>query len=166
MLPYTNPLAYRQLRTWQQANEILELTEEFIKTLPQKEPSKSHMDRSARSTVRNIEEGFRRTTTQEYINFLGFSAGSNEELLGDYGHCIKGNKGNLEIAKKTEWLCKGEGKMLYNQIKALERKMILEKTMPANEVLRKRSNDNRKNEKEFDEFLKKTLRELNGDKGQ
>lgn len=162
MLPYKNPLGYKQLRTWQQANEILLLTEEYIITLPSKEPARSHMDRSARSTVRNIEEGFRRTTTREYINFLGFSAGSNEELMGDFEHCLKGNKGDLGMAEKGLWLCKGEGKMLFNQIKALERKMITDKTLSANESARYILKENREKREEFDKYLKSILK---GQKG-
>lgn len=162
MIPYTNPLAYKQLRTWTQAGEILELTEEFVKTLPQKEPARSHMDRSARSTVRNIEEGFRRTTTQEYVNFLGFSAGSNEELLGDFQHCLKGDKGDKGMALKGEYLCKGEGKMLFNQIKALERKMVNEKTLPVRENLRQVIIRSKRKEDEFDKYLEGILK---GSKG-
>lgn len=162
MLPYTNPLAYKQLRTWQQANEILQLTEDFIKTLPPKEPARGHMDRSARSTVRNIEEGFRRTSTREYLSFLGFSAGSNEELMADFEHCIKGKLGDKERAEKGFWLCKGEGKMLFNQIQALERKMITEKTLPANEGVRRAIEINRKREKEFSQYLKGFLKGKKG----
>jgi len=162
MLPYKNPLAYKELRTWQQANEILKITEEFVKALPLNTPAKTHMDRSARSTVRNIEEGFRRTTTKEYIDFLGFSAGSNEELLADFEHCVKGNLGDAERAKKGFYLCKGESTMLFRQIKALEQKTIKEKTMSANDLARielKRQVDEKK---KFDEFLKNHLK---GDKG-
>ncbi|MFA7253864.1 MAG: four helix bundle protein [Patescibacteria group bacterium] len=164
MIPYKNPLAYKQLRTWQQANEILDLTEEYIKTLPQKEPARSHMDRSARSTVRNIEEGFRRTTTNEYISFLGFSAGSNEELMADFEHCIKGKVGDQERAEKGFWLCKGEAKMLFNQIKALEQKTIREKTLTGNDLARielKRRSDK---EKEFDKYLENFLKDNKKDK--
>jgi len=169
MLPYKNPLAYKQLRTWQQANEILELTEEFIKTLPSKASEKGHMDRSARSTVRNIEEGFRRTTTREYISFLGFSAGSNEELLGDFQHCLKTGKGDKKLALRGEYLCKGEGKMLFNQIKALENKMVREKTMSANDRARLILQKEKQKQKAEDRWLKRETariqREAKGGKG-
>ena len=164
MIPYTNPLAYKQLRTWQQANEILELTEKFIKILPQKEPARDHMDRSARSTVRNIEEGFRRTTTQEYINFLGFSAGSNEELLGDYEHCLKHSSRHSErseesqrLADKGFWLCKGESTMLHRQIMALQNKMVNEKTMTKKDLVQNANRENINREKGFDQWLQQYL---------
>lgn len=41
------------------------------------------MDDAARSVVRNIEEGFKRTTTGEYLQFIGYSQGSLEEVKGD-----------------------------------------------------------------------------------
>ena len=173
ILPYKNPLGYRQLRTWQQANEILELTDAFIKTLPKSNPARSHMDRSARSVVRNIEEGFRRTSTGEYISFLGFAAGSNEELLGDFRYCLKGNKGDGEAASRGEYLCKGEGKMLHSQIVALQDKMVKEKTLSAKDhgryILQRRQQRHRQE----DEWLARVRgeleargdKEIKGDKG-
>ncbi|KKQ09854.1 MAG: hypothetical protein US19_C0010G0035 [Candidatus Daviesbacteria bacterium GW2011_GWB1_36_5] len=44
---------------------------------------KAQLDDAARSVVRNQEEGFKRSTTKEYFNFLGFSQGSLEEVKGD-----------------------------------------------------------------------------------
>jgi len=38
---------------------------------------------SLRSVVANIEEGFARATTSEYLNFLGYSQGSLKEVKGD-----------------------------------------------------------------------------------
>jgi len=154
MLPYTNPQGYKQLRTWQQAREILDLTEKFITTLPAKAPEHGHMDRSARSTVRNIEEGFRRTTTQEYINFLGFSAGSNEELMADFEHCLKGNQGEKGLAEKGFYLCKGEGKMLFNQVKALEKKMVSEKTLSRNDMAKLTLKNEAEHHREANRWLK------------
>ncbi len=167
MLSYKNPLAYKQLRTWQQANEILELTDEFCATLPSKNPQtgqyltdlKDQMIRSARSVVRNIEEGFRRTTTKEYINFLGFSAGANEELLGDFQYCIKGKLGEQKGALKGEYLCKGEGKMLFNQIRALERKTIREKTASRDDLAKEYYKRDLEQRRKDGEMLEKIIRE-------
>jgi len=162
VLPYRNPLGYKNLRTWQQANEILELTEKFVATLPKTHPQTGqkmsdvadHMLRSARSVVRNIEEGFKRTTTKEYISFLGFSAGSLEELLGDFEYCVKGGLGDETMGNKGVWLCRGEGKMLYNQVKSLEKKMFDEKTMSANEMARLAMQEAKDRENKFDNWLK------------
>ncbi len=45
--------------------------------------SVSGIDDAARSVVRNIEEGYKRAKTREYIEFIGFSQGSLEEVKGD-----------------------------------------------------------------------------------
>lgn len=44
---------------------------------------KAQVDDAARSVVRNIEEGYKRATTKEYIDFIGYSQGSLEEVKGD-----------------------------------------------------------------------------------
>lgn len=161
MLSRRNPLGYRALRTWQQANEILELTEKFIVTLPPRHPKtgqllkdiKDHMSRSARSLVRNIEEGYSRTSTKEYISFLGFSLGSLEELIGDLKYCQNLNIGDVEIRSKLIGLCVGEAKMLDHQIKSLEEKTFREKTASSNDLARRSIDQAKKREKEFDSWL-------------
>ena len=165
-----SPLGYKNLRTWQQAGEIFELTEEFVVTLPKRHPKTNqdmmdtadHMLRSARSLVRNIEEGYKRTTTKEYISFLGYSAGSLEELLGDFNYCNKGDLGNRSMGNKGEWLCKGEAKMLENQIRSLKDKMMREKTMSANDLARVELDRRKREEEKFDKWL---LEQSKGNKG-
>lgn len=44
---------------------------------------KNQIDDACRSVVANIEEGFARPTTIEYIQFLGYSQGSLKEVKGD-----------------------------------------------------------------------------------
>lgn len=73
------------------------------------------MNRSARSVKQNIVEGWKRNSTKEYYEFLGFSIGAcaeleedcddiwkgfYPELMGKKG--IMGEKGNEEIIKKDE----------------------------------------------------------------
>ena len=48
------------------------------------------MDRSARSTKQNIVEGWKRNSTKEYYEFLGFSIGANTELEEDCDDICKG----------------------------------------------------------------------------
>lgn len=45
---------------------------------------KSQLDDALRSVVANIEEGFARATTKQYLDFLGFSQGSLKEVKGDF----------------------------------------------------------------------------------
>lgn len=162
MLSHQNPLGYRSLRTWQQANELFELTEKFTTGFPSKHPKtnqyltdlKDQMIRSARSVVRNIEEGYTRTTTKEYISFLGFSAGSLEELIGDFKYCQKGLIGDDKWVAKGIQMGVGEAKMLNSQIRSLEEKMYREKKTSVNDMARKVLNEHRNKEKDFDEWLK------------
>lgn len=147
--------------TWRQANKIFELTENFITTLPRHHPQtqqslsdlKDHMIRSARSVVRNIEEGYSRTSTKEYISFLGFSAGSIEELIGDFKYCQRAEIGDPEGCSKGIGLGVGEAKMLDKQIKSLEEKGYREKTVSGNDLARKALKKQQENEKAFDEWL-------------
>lgn len=180
MLPYTNPQGYKQLRTWQQAKEILELTEEFCATFALKDSRtgqyltdlKDQMLRSARSVVRNIEEGFARTSTKEYFSFLGFSRGSLEELLRDFEHCIaRGKKrdigiGDQELAEKGFYLCKGEGKMLYNQIVALQNKMVSEKTMSRDDMARLALKKQAEHHHEVDRWLQEITQKVREKEGE
>jgi hypothetical protein len=48
------------------------------------------MDRSARSGKQNIVEGWKRNSTKEYYDFLGFSIGANTELEEDCNDIWKG----------------------------------------------------------------------------
>ncbi|MDO8512776.1 MAG: four helix bundle protein [bacterium] len=50
---------------------------------PSEHRRKAQLDDAARSVVRNIEEGYKRATTKEYIDFIGYSQGSLEEVKGD-----------------------------------------------------------------------------------
>ena len=94
-----SPYGYRKLLVYEKAEALqracAELTSRF--------PSFSHssrsktlaaladqMDRSARSVKQNIIEGWKRNSTREYYDFLGFSLGANAELEEDCNDIIKG----------------------------------------------------------------------------
>lgn len=51
--------------------------------VPSEHRLKAQMDDAARSFVANIEEGFKRPTTHEFLEFIGFAEGSLEEVKGD-----------------------------------------------------------------------------------
>lgn len=165
MLSHRNPLGYRALRTWQQANEIFELTESFVTTLGIKHPKtlhsteslKDHMLRSARSVVRNIEEGYTRISTKEYISFLGFSAGSLEELIGDYKYCQERDIGDSKGRSKGIGICVGEAKMLDAQIKSLENKIYKDKKVSLDDMARQSMKESKRREEDFDKYLQTFL---------
>ncbi|MDP2664106.1 MAG: four helix bundle protein [bacterium] len=165
MLSRRNPLGYRSLLTWQQANELFELTEKFVITLPLRHPEtgqfltdlKDQMIRSARSVVRNIEEGYCRTSTKEYISFLGFSSGSLEALIGDYKYCQKWEIGDHNGRSRGIQMGVGEAKMLEGQIKSLEEKTFSEKTVSQKDMIKRSWSLHKKVEEDFDRKLKDIL---------
>jgi four helix bundle protein len=76
--------AYRYLVQWSNAVLLRYLIRFFTSSLPKSEyRRKAQLDDAARSVVRNIEEGFKRATTSEYLDFVGYSQGSLEEVRGD-----------------------------------------------------------------------------------
>ena len=92
---WTNPEGYRFLGVWQNASLLRALIRKFTLTLPLNPTLnnpyhkplefrlKAQLDDAARSVIRNIEEGFKRPTTKEYLRFLGYSQASLEEVKGD-----------------------------------------------------------------------------------
>ncbi|HSA83268.1 MAG TPA: four helix bundle protein [Patescibacteria group bacterium] len=81
---WQDPNGYQYLGVWQNAALLRVLVRKFTLTLPLWEKRlKAQMDDCARSQKRNIEEGWKRPTTSEYLQFLGYSQASLEELKGD-----------------------------------------------------------------------------------
>ncbi len=80
------PEGYKDLLVYKKAAEIQSLTLKLTDLFPKTKTLlslKDQMDRSARSGTKNIIEGWKRNTTREYFQFLGFSIGSLEELKDD-----------------------------------------------------------------------------------
>jgi len=82
---WTDPEGYQRLGVWQNAALLRVLVRVFTKgSLPRSEYRlKAQLDDAARSVKRNIEEGWKRPTTKEYLIFLGYSQASLEEVKGD-----------------------------------------------------------------------------------
>ena len=79
-----NPRGYRALALWQTANLLYDFLRLFTPTLPPYEHRlKAQADDAGRSMVANIEEGYARPTTLEYLEFLGFAYASWAEADGD-----------------------------------------------------------------------------------
>ena len=121
---WKDPKGYQYLAVWQNAALLRVLVRVWTKDcLPKGEYRlKAQMDDEARSVKRNIEEGWKRPTTSEYLQFLGYSQASLEELRGDIRDCktdgflpsrpgsLLGDKGfNLRVGKgAAKGLVKGE----------------------------------------------------------
>ena len=85
---WQHPEGYRYLAPWTNAALLRYLIRLLTVDFPKNEyRRKAQMDDAARSVVRNIEEGFKRPDTKSYLDFLGFSQGSLEEVKGDVREC-------------------------------------------------------------------------------
>ena len=84
---WTDPEGYQRLGAWQNSALLRVLVRVWTKGLIENHKDeyrlKAQVDDAARSVKRNIEEGFKRPTTKEYLDFLGFSQASLEEVKGD-----------------------------------------------------------------------------------
>jgi len=75
---------YIFLVAWANASLLRVLVRKFTGILARSEYRlKAQLDDAARSVVANIEEGFARPNTKEYLAFLGFSQASLVEVRGD-----------------------------------------------------------------------------------
>ncbi|KKW08011.1 MAG: S23 ribosomal protein [Candidatus Kaiserbacteria bacterium GW2011_GWA2_49_19] len=85
---WKDPTGYRFLTAWSNSALLRILVRCLTNSFPKSEyRRKAQMDDAIRSVVRNIEEGFKRSTTGEYIQFIGYSQGSLEEVKGDIRDC-------------------------------------------------------------------------------
>jgi four helix bundle protein len=81
---WKSPQAYHYLVQWSNAVLLRYFIKLFTAFLPKAEyRRKAQVDDAARSVVRNIEEGWKRANTSDYLNFIGYSQGSLEEVKGD-----------------------------------------------------------------------------------
>jgi four helix bundle protein len=91
--PPRQPYGFKNLLAYKKAEELQmecsRVTAQFpkYKTLI---ALADQMDRSARSTKQNIVEGWKRNSTKEYYDFLGFSIGANTELEEDCNDIWRG----------------------------------------------------------------------------
>ena len=87
---WKSPHAYKFLVQWTNAVLLRLLIRKFTDTLPRSEyRTKTQLDDAGRSIVSNIEEGWKRPTTSEYLQFLGYSQASLEEVGGDTNKCLQ-----------------------------------------------------------------------------
>lgn len=81
---WKSPSGYKFLVPWSNAVLLRILIRNLTDSFPKSEyRAKAQVDDAARSTIANIEEGYKRATTEEYIKFISYSQGSLEEVKGD-----------------------------------------------------------------------------------
>lgn len=81
------PPNYQSLPAYQQAELIVVWTDQFCQHFligAEYFRLRDQMTSSARSVKQNIAEGATRNSVKDYIQFVGFSRASGEELLEDY----------------------------------------------------------------------------------
>src|SRR3989344_3341690 len=114
---HSNPYGYRELLVYTKAEEMQKacasLTNAFVERVKREKGGgmglttilalEDQVDRSARSVKQNIVEGWKRNSTQEYPQFLGFSLGANAELEEDCNDVIKGMYKGIEREKGEKW---------------------------------------------------------------
>ena len=91
--PYKDPYGYKKLLAYEKAEDLQMKCSHLTHLFPFSKTLLSladQMDRSARSGKQNIVEGWKRNTTKEYYDFLGFSIGAVAELEEDCDDIIRG----------------------------------------------------------------------------
>ncbi|KKP57707.1 MAG: hypothetical protein UR60_C0011G0003 [Candidatus Moranbacteria bacterium GW2011_GWF2_34_56] len=110
--PHTDPYGYKKLLTYKKAEDLQMECSHLTHLFPFSKTLSSladQMDRSARRGKQNIVEGWKRNTTREYYDFLGFSIGAVAELEEDCDDIIRGTypelveKMELKREKRDEW---------------------------------------------------------------
>jgi len=164
-----NPEGYKKLLVYQRAEELRQFVFEITEKFPIPESRrKEHMRDSARSVKQNVVEGWKRETTQQYIDFLSFSFGSLGELKEDDKDCLQDgliDQGEFEELKRR---C-GELDYLMRRLKeSLERKVQKSQVLsPYQRWLKNEMEERNRGEKEVDEELKKIVEEARrGEKGE
>ena len=73
---------YHKLITWQRASELISLVYKLTENFPKSEEFglKSQLRRAAVSVVLTIVEGYRRSSTKDYLHFLNTADSSLAEL--------------------------------------------------------------------------------------
>ena len=81
---WKDPEGYRWLAPWTNLVLLRTLVKGLVRGWPRGEYRRiNQVTDACRSAVSTLEEGWKRPTTKEYLDFLGFTQGSLEEVRGD-----------------------------------------------------------------------------------
>ena len=168
------PEGYKELLVYKRAEELREFVFKITENFPQDERrSKEHMRDSSRSVKQNIVEGWKRTTTNEYHDFLSFSIGSLAEIKEDGGDSFKDGLINKEQFDELMNRCRELDYLLNRLQLSLKNKMEREGTLPQKDKFYQRKLGVNQQERDFNRFLEsqgfKKLEDgrfIQGDKGE
>jgi len=162
-----NPEGYKELLVYKRAAELQDYVYQITENFPLTERRRrEHMRDSSRSVKQNIVEGWKRETTQQYIDFLSFSFGSLGELKEDGEDCLRlglfdgGERGERgeRVFRELMRRC-GEIDFLMGRLKgALERKVSKQDVLsPYQRWLGRKMEERARKERELDEELQKII---------
>ena len=181
----TDPEGYRKLLAYQKACELQVFTNKLVSNFSKTKTFldlADQMSRSGRSGSKNIVEGWKRNTTKEYFNFLGFSIGAVEELKDDAADIVTGvypallgQKGvmgikgmkrvdldkirfyplspDLDPAVELFLRAKEVNYLLYKLQQSLDVKMDKDFTKPVSQRIRENWEAEKQADKEFEKFM-------------
>lgn len=115
---------YRDLIVWQKSIEMVKEVYLLVKKLPKEETYalSDQLRRAAVSVPSNIAEGYGRTSTKDYINFLCIARGSKCELETQLIICQELGYLSKDDIKSPMFLCEEIGKMLSGMTNKLKAK--------------------------------------------
>lgn len=108
--------SHRDLIVWQRAIDLSVAVYELTRQFPREEiyGLVSQLRRAAVSIASNIAEGYGRTSTGEYLQFLGIARGSNLELQTQLVIARRLSLGSAEPIDQAEALSAEVAKMLVS----------------------------------------------------
>ena len=116
--------SYRDLIVWQKAMDLAVVIYEQTRAFPRQEAYglTAQARRAAVSVPSNIAEGQARTTTNDFLRFLGVAAGSLQELETQV--ILAARLGYLEEPNKAQLLdqCREVARLLQGLINSLRRR--------------------------------------------
>lgn len=131
------PDGFKELLVYRRAEELRLYVVKLTEKLPYDEKRrKVHLNDSARSVKQNIVEGWKRSTTKEYYDFLSFSLGSLAEIKEDIKDLYQDKKINQKVFEFFTNKCRELDYLLNRLRQSLYRKMQTEGTLPVKEKAR------------------------------
>ena len=148
------PEGYKELLVYKRAEELRLDVRKLTEKLSYNEKRRIvHLNDSARSVKQNIVEGWKRSTTQEYYDFLSFSLGSLAEIKEDIKDLYQDKIISKETADFFFNKCR-ELDYLLNRLRlSLQEKMAREGTSSIKDRFNQNRSQEQQNQKDWDKYM-------------